>query len=47
MLNEGFDVSMETKVLELTKGKEMAKLHALTYAFLMLKDLFFYNIWKI
>ena len=30
-LNEGFDVFMETKVLELTKGKEMAKLHALTY----------------
>ena len=30
-LNEGFDVFMETKVLELLKGKETAKLHALTY----------------
>ena len=30
-LNEGFDVFMETKVLEIQKGKEMAKLHALTY----------------
>ena len=30
-LNEGFDVFMETKVIELMKGKEMAKLHSLTY----------------
>ena len=30
-LNEGFDVFMETKVIELSKGKKMAKLHALTY----------------
>ena len=30
-LNEGFDVFMETKIIELMKGKEMAKLHALTY----------------
>ena len=30
-LNEGFDVFMETKIIELMKGKEMAKLHSLTY----------------
>ena len=36
-LNEGFDVFMETKILEIKYGKEMAKLHALTYLSL-LKD---------
>ena len=30
-LNEGFDVFMETKILELNQGKKMAKLHALSY----------------
>ena len=30
-LNEGFDVFIETKIIELMKGKEMAKLHGLTY----------------
>ena len=30
-LNEGFDVFMETKVLEISQNKELAKLHGLTY----------------
>ena len=30
-LNEGFDVFMETKIMEINQGKEIAKLHALTY----------------
>ena len=34
-LNEGFDVFMETKIQEILGGKELAKLHGLTYKYLL------------